>query len=76
MLAVLSPPASPGVRLALQKDMPMTPAQIKAARKRARSNLLNGLCTHRNAFTIGWCAAFMQRGRIHIVQRAQLPESW
>ena len=52
----------------------MTQAQIKAATKSARSNLLNGLCAHRNAFTIGWCAAFIQWGKIHVVQRAHLPE--
>jgi hypothetical protein len=52
----------------------LTPAQIKAATRRSRSNLLNGLCMHRNAFTIGWCAAFMQWGRIHVVQRAHMPE--
>ena len=49
----------------------MTPAQVKDARRYARSNLLNGLCEHRNAFTIGWCAAFMQWGIIHVVQRAE-----
>jgi hypothetical protein len=52
----------------------MTQSQIKAATKRARGNLLNGLCTHRNTFTIGWCAAFIQWGKIHVVQRAQLAE--
>lgn len=52
----------------------MTPSQIKAATRLARSNLLNGLCMHKNAFTIGWCAAFIQWGRIHVVQRAQLAE--
>jgi len=52
----------------------MTPSQIKAAARRARSNLLNGLCMHRNAFTIGWCAAFVQWGKIHVVQRAHLAE--
>ncbi len=49
----------------------LTQAQIDKATRHARSNLLNGLCVHRNAFTIGWCAAFVQWGRIHIVQRAQ-----
>ena len=52
----------------------MTQAQITAATKHARGNLLNGLCAHRNAFTIGWCAAFIQWGKIHVVQRAHLPE--
>ena len=52
----------------------MTQAQIKAATKRARGDLLNGLCEHRNAFTIGWCAAFIQWGKIHVVQRAQIEE--
>jgi hypothetical protein len=52
----------------------MPPAQIKTATRHARSNLLNGLCQHRKAFTIGWCAAFMQWGRIHVVQHAHMPE--
>ena len=52
----------------------MTQSQIKTATRHARSNLLNGLCMHRNAFTIGWCAAFVQWGKIHVVQRAQLAE--
>ena len=65
--------ARPGPRLALPPHM-MTQAQIKAATKRARGNLLNGLCEHRNAFTIGWCAAFIQWGKIHVVQRAQIEE--
>jgi hypothetical protein len=52
----------------------MTPSQIQDAKRRARSNLLNGLCAQRKAFTIGWCAAFIQWGRIHVVQRAQLAE--
>lgn len=51
----------------------MTRAQIDKAYRRARGNLINGLCAHRNAFTIGWCAAFVQWGKIHVVQRAVLP---
>ena len=53
----------------------MIQSQIKAATRHARSNLLNGLCMHRNAFTIGWCAAFIQWGRIHIVQRAHIAKA-
>jgi hypothetical protein len=52
----------------------MTKAQIDKVRCRARSNLLNGLCAQRKKFTIGWCAAFVQWGRIHVVQRAHMPE--
>lgn len=52
----------------------MTPSQIKDATRHARSNLLNGLCAHKNAFTIGWCAALIQWGCIHVVQRAQPAE--
>lgn len=59
----------PGTQIAVPTPM-LTKAQIKEAAQCARSNLLNGLCEHRNAFTIGWCAAFVQWGRLHIVQRA------
>lgn len=52
----------------------MTSSQIKAATRSARSNLLNGLCAQRKTFTVGWCAAFIQFGSIHVVQRAQLAE--
>jgi hypothetical protein len=51
----------------------MTKAQIARAAKRARGNV-QSLLDHRNTFTIGWCAAFMQWGRIHIVQRAHIGE--
>lgn len=51
----------------------LTKAQIDKACRHARGNLLNGLCAQRKAFTIGWCAAFVQWGKIHIVQRAVLP---
>jgi hypothetical protein len=50
----------------------LTQAQIKAAARHARSNLLATFTDRRNAFTIGWCAAFVQWGRIHIVQRAEV----
>jgi hypothetical protein len=49
-----------------------SPSQIKDATRRGRANLLNGLCMHKNAFTIGWCAAFIQWGRVHVVQRAEM----
>ena len=52
----------------------LTPSQIKAARLRARGNLLAVFTPHKNAFTIGWCAAFVQWGHIHIVQRVHLAE--
>ena len=52
----------------------LTQSQIKAATRRARSNLLAVLTDRRNAFTIGWCAAFVQWGRVHVVQRAHLAE--
>lgn len=52
----------------------MTQAQIKAAHRRARGNLLAVFTERKNAFTIGWCAAFIQWGRIHVVQRAQIAE--
>jgi len=51
----------------------MTPAQISKAAQRARGNV-QALLDHRNAFTIGWCAAFVQRGRLHVVQRVHLAE--
>ena len=50
----------------------MTESQIKDARRRARGNLLAVFTERRNAFTIGWCAAFIQWGRIHVVQRTQV----
>ena len=37
----------------------MTQSQIKAARRRARGNLLAVFTERRNAFTIGWSAAFI-----------------
>ena len=52
----------------------LTQAQIKAARRAARSNLLAVFTERKNAFTIGWCAAFIQWGKIHVVQRAHPPE--
>ena len=52
----------------------LTQSQIKAAARRARGNLLAVFTPHRNAFTIGWCAAFVQWGCIHVVQRAYLAE--
>jgi len=51
----------------------MTPDQIKQATRRARGNV-QSLLDRRNAFTIGWCAAFVQWGRLHVVQRARLAE--
>ena len=51
----------------------LTPTQIKAERRRARGNLLAVFTERKNAFTIGWCAAFIQWGKIHVVQRAQVP---
>ena len=51
----------------------MTKAQIAKATQRARGNV-QSLLDHRNAFTVGWCAAFVQWGRIHIVQRANIVE--
>ena len=49
----------------------MTPSQINQAIRRARGNV-QSLLDHRNAFTIGWCAAFVQWGRIHVVQCAEI----
>ena len=46
----------------------MWPKQNKDVR-RARGNV-QLLLNHRTAFTIGWCAAFVQWGRVHIVQHA------
>lgn len=51
----------------------MTPSQIKQAARRARGNV-QSLLDHRNAFTIGWCAAFVQWGRVHVVQRVHVAE--
>lgn len=47
----------------------MTKAQMEVARRRTRGNL-TVLSEHRKIFTIGWCAAFVQWGRVHVVQRA------
>lgn len=47
----------------------MTESQIDAARRRARGNV-GVLLSHRNAFTIGWCAAFVQGRLVYVVQRA------
>ena len=51
----------------------MTRAQKRTALRRARGNV-DVLLSHKNAFTIGWCAAFVQWGRVHVVQRAHLSE--
>jgi hypothetical protein len=51
----------------------MTKAQLRKAVQIARGNV-QSLLDHRNTFTIGWCAAFMQWGRIHVVQLASLAE--
>jgi hypothetical protein len=48
----------------------LTQSQIKAATRRARSNLLKVFTTRRNVHMLGWCAAFVQFGRVHVVQRA------
>lgn len=48
--------------------------EIDKAACRARGNLLVTFTERRgrcNAFTIGWCAAFVQWGRIYVVQRAE-----
>ena len=52
----------------------LTQSQIKAADRRARGNLLAVFTERKNAFTIGWCAAFVQWGRVHVVQRAHIEE--
>jgi hypothetical protein len=52
----------------------MTQAQIDQATRRARAIVSTVLVEHRNAFTIGGCAAFMQWGRIYVVQRAHIVE--
>lgn len=51
----------------------MTPNQINQAARRARGNV-QVLLDHRTAFTLGWCAAFVQWGRVHVVQRVHLTE--
>ena len=51
----------------------MTKTQIDEALRRARGNV-QSLLDHRNAFTLGWCAAFVQWDRLHVVQRAHLAE--
>lgn len=38
----------------------------------AKTRYVEPLLTHRNTHTIGWCAAFVQFGRLHIVQRAEI----
>ncbi len=53
----------------------MNASQIQTATRRARAIVSTVLVEHRNAFTIGWCAAFVQWGRLHIVQRAHLAEA-
>jgi hypothetical protein len=52
----------------------LTDSQIQDATRRARAVVSAVLVEHRNEFTIGWCAAFVQFGRIHVVQRACLAE--
>jgi len=71
-LAELAELRAAGARFALQTDM-LTQSQIKAATRRARAIVSSVLVEHRNAFTIGWCAAFVQWDRIHVVQRAVMP---
>ena len=53
----------------------MSPSQIHKATQSARANVQTFL-DHRNAFTIGWCAAFVQFGRIYIVQRPHRVRGW
>lgn len=50
----------------------LTQSQIKAAARRSRANVLAVFTSRRNAFTIGWCAAFVQWNRIYVVQRAEV----
>jgi hypothetical protein len=52
----------------------LTQSQIQIATRRARAVVSYVLTEHRNAFTIGWCAAFVQFGRIHVVQRSHRAE--
>lgn len=47
----------------------MTSNQIHTATRNARAIVSTVLLSHRNEFTIGWCAAFVQWGRLHVVQR-------
>jgi hypothetical protein len=61
------------MRIAVPTDM-LTDSQIQDATRRARAIVSAVLVEHRNEFTIGWCAAFVQFGRIHVVQRARLAE--
>lgn len=49
----------------------LTQSQIEAATRRARGVVSSVLLPHRNTFTVGWCAAFVQWGRVYVVQRAQ-----
>ncbi len=50
--------------------MTLTQIQIDTATRCARAIVSSVRLSHRNAFTLGWCAAFMQFGRLHVVQRA------
>jgi hypothetical protein len=52
----------------------LTQSQITTAARRARAVVSTVLLSHRNTFTVGWCAAFVQGGRVHVVQRAHVPE--
>lgn len=52
----------------------LTQSQIESVTRRVRLVVSTVLLSHRKTFTIGWCAAFMQWGRVHVVQRAHLPE--
>ncbi len=45
---------------------------IEAATRRARAIVSTVLLQHRNAFTIGWAAAFVQWNRLHIVQSVRM----
>ena len=51
----------------------LTQSQINKALRLARGNM-QPLLDHRKPFSIGWCAAFMQWGRLHVVQRACIAE--
>jgi hypothetical protein len=53
----------------------MTSSQIDEAARLARANVQTFL-DHRNAFTLGWCAAFVQGGLVYVVQRPHRVRAW
>jgi hypothetical protein len=60
-----------GPSIAEAIDM-LSPSEIEAFRRRGRANVLATFESRHNAFTLGWCAAFVQYNRVYVVQRAQV----